>query len=316
MRRYRLYGITLETDFPFSWPLMETDTPVDVRFTCEETAPVAVDWARAPAVHEVAISGDEDRPDITYHVVDGLDVVRIRGVADHYVWADRIICHVHQEHLGYLVEIQLLGMVLAMWLERRGLPTLHASVVVVGGSAVAFLGAKGGGKTTAATALIAAGHRLLVDDLLTVQVASDGSAWAESGYPMLRLWPEQVRGLLGLVPEDLPLVHPAFEKRRVDVHDHLGRFHDVSAPLRRVFLPARKPEGAPEIEPLGSGSALLALVNGSFLGRAIHGLGLSGPRLASLARIAESVEVAVLRIPDGFDHLGQLVETVEREVAT
>ncbi len=316
MMRYRLYGITLESDFPFTWPLVDTSDHPDVVFTCTSVAPLDVDWESATAVHAVAVRGDEDRPDIAYHVLPELDVVRIADVADHYVWPDQIICHLHVSDLEYLVEIQLLGMVLALWLERRGTPTLHASAAVVDGSTVAFLGSKGGGKTTAATALIAAGHPMLVDDLLALAVRDgEDAVWAQPGYPMLRLWPEQIEVFVDGDPSDLPMVHPAFRKRRVDVGGRIGSFQSTPAPLSHVYIPVREVDAAIKIERLSHRNALLALVRDSFLSRAVHGLGLAGPRLASLVRATERLEVSVLHYPDGFDRLNELVEAVERDVA-
>jgi hypothetical protein len=237
----------------------------------------------------------------------------VRGTAEHHLGADRIDCRVHDAAHTYLVEIQLLGSVLALWLERRGTPTLHASGVVVDGRAVAFLGTAGGGKTTTASAMVAAGHPFLVDDLLALDVRA-GSVAAQAGYPMLRLLPEQVRHLLGVEPEAYPLVHPSFGKRRVPVAD-LGAFHAGPAPLHRVYLPVRQRGGPITIEPLPPRHAVVALVRESFLGPLVHPLGLSASRLPVLARALETVAVRVLRFPSGLDRLPEVVAAVERDAA-
>ena len=64
------------------------------------------------------------------------------------------------------VRLPLLGCVLGVLLHQRGLFTLHASAVSVGGAAVAFIGAKHAGKSTMAAALHARGHAMLADDVL------------------------------------------------------------------------------------------------------------------------------------------------------
>ena len=314
--RYGIYGITLETAFDFRWPVAPATGLVeaDVRFDCVDEAPVEVCFASYPPVHIVSVEGDEDRPDITYHRLPDMDVVRIRGAGDHYIWPDRIVCHLHDPEVAYLVEIQLLGLVLAVWLERRGIPTLHASAVVLDGSAVAFLGVKGGGKTTAATGMVAAGASLLADDLLAV-TPHGADVYAHPGYPMLRLWPEQADHFVG-DHAALLKVHPAYTKRRVVLGQPFGSFHPRPAPLRCLYLPMRD-TAADEVsfEPLRDRDALLAMVQESFLRDAVHGLELAGRRLPALAGIVERVAVRTVRYPSGFDRLPELAEAVAADVA-
>jgi hypothetical protein len=314
--RYRLYGITLATDHAFTWPVPRTaadDRGVDVTFVVQDRPPLDVDLDTDDVVHGEPVLDDEDRPAITFHVTEDLAVVRIVGVADHYLFADRIVCHLHDASHTYLVEIQLLGMVLALWLERRGVPTLHASVATVDDVAVAFLGVQGGGKTSAATSLVAAGHPLLVDDLLALEIGDE--VLAHPGYPMLRLWPEQVDHFVG-TGRDLPLVHPAYTKRKVTIGDGFGRFRAGPAPLGRIYLPRRTRAPGAEVttEPLGSADAVIAMVRDSFIGGPMHGLGLAGPRLRRFARVIAGTEVATIRYPDGFDRLPELVAAVEADV--
>ncbi|MFO7777943.1 MAG: hypothetical protein R6V28_06295 [Nitriliruptoraceae bacterium] len=284
-----------------------------MRFSCVQAPPIDVQLDAATRVLDLPLGGQEGAASISFHQLDGVDVVRIADDADHYVWSDHIVCHLHDASLTWLVEIQLLGMVLALWLERRGTPTLHASTVVVDGGAVAFLGTKGGGKTTAATALVAAGHPLLVDDLLALELTGE-DVLAQPGYPMLRLWPEQVEHFLG-AHESLPLVHPAFTKRRVAVGDRFGSHQTTGAPLRRVYLPVRRDGGEVVIETIPSREALIETVRHSFLHDAVHSFGLAGTRLAQLAEVLRHASVRRVTYPSGFDRLPELVAAIEADVA-
>jgi hypothetical protein len=306
---YCIYGVTLETEFSFQWPVPRGGDGPELRFSCTDTAPIHLDWSSLEPAYSEPLTEREDGPAVTYYVLDGLDVIRIGTDADHYLWDDRIICHLHDPAHSYLVEIQLLGMVLALWLERRGIPTLHASVAVVEGGAVAFLGTKGGGKTTAATSLMAAGHPMLVDDLLALRT-QDGQVTAQSGYPMLRLWPEQVEHFVGY-PDVLPLVHPAFTKRRVPVGSGFGSFHPAPAPLRRIYVPQRQEGVEVVIEPMRSSAALIAMVQHSFLKNEMVPLGLAPGRLEQLADVLGRVPVRTVRYPNGFERLPELVAAIE-----
>jgi hypothetical protein len=81
----------------------------------------------------------------------------------------------------------LLGVVLGVLLHRRGRFTLHASAVSIGEAAVAFIGAKGAGKSTLAAELQSRGHPLLTDDILAVDLPAMEVAPA---YPQVKLRPD------------------------------------------------------------------------------------------------------------------------------
>jgi hypothetical protein len=90
-----------------------------------------------------------------------------------------------------LLQLALLGPVLAALLQQRGDLVLHASAVEIDGAAVGFLGGRGAGKSTMAAALLRRGYPLLTDDILAVSL-EDGSPRVLPGFPQLKLWPDAV----------------------------------------------------------------------------------------------------------------------------
>ena len=70
------------------------------------------------------------------------------------------------------VRSDVLGRVLSLAVHLAGGLCLHASAVALRDGAIAFLGAKGYGKTTLALALVSAGSRLLADDTVCVRGAA------------------------------------------------------------------------------------------------------------------------------------------------
>ena len=66
--------------------------------------------------------------------------------------------------------LDVMSRVLATAMHAAGDVCFHASAVVSGDDAIAFLGAKGFGKSTLAWALVRAGARLLTDDTLRVEL--------------------------------------------------------------------------------------------------------------------------------------------------
>ena len=108
--------------------------------------------------------------------------------------------------------LPLLGCGIGLLLHQRGYFTLHASASVVDSSGISFLGDKGAGKSTMAAAMHQAGHSLIVDDVVAVDVSQDDEVLVLPGFPQFKLWPETVNAL-GKEINTLPKLHPELEKR-------------------------------------------------------------------------------------------------------
>lgn len=316
MRRYDLYGLVVESDYDFATPLPpapeggQRDLLVDVT----DGPPEGIDWSTARVVDAQGRRADGE-PDFLFARFDGYDALRITGALDFYVHDDRITCHVLDRRHEYLIDIAFLGMVMSFWFERRGVPTLHASVAVVDGGAVAFLANKGGGKTSTLAAVLRRGHALLTDDMCALRRAGS-STFVERGFPALRLWPAQVEEFVG-PHQHLSPVHPDHDKRRVPVGaDGFGSFAPAAAPLRALYLPERLPDADRDVEivRLGPDEAVMALLRQSFLPREVQRFGWQPGRLQAFAEIASTVPVAQLRYPSGFPRLPTVVDAVEREL--
>lgn len=304
------------SDHDFVNPVPPLDRPADsaeLVFRCVRQAPGDVDWSGAEVVDEQGRQQDGSA-DFVFARLEDRDAVRIPGALDFYLSDTEIVCHLVDERHTYLIEIALLGLVLSLWLERRGTTTLHASVVTMDDAAVGFLGTSGGGKTSTLAGCLARGHALLADDLLALR-EDDGGFLGERGYPALRLWPEQADRFVGH-HEDLPVLHPDFSKRRVVVGPgSFGRFASGPAPLRRLYLPERHEGSTPvELERVRSDEALMALLRHSFLPREVQRFGWQPRRLGVLARLAATVPVVRVRYPSGFDLLPEMLSQLEADV--
>jgi hypothetical protein len=316
MTRFEVYGAVLATDHEFSSRLPEAPdgAPTDLRLEVSADEPAGLAWESADEVH---VQGADRGPhaDFRFARFHDHDAVRIGEVLDFHVFDDRIVCVLRDPGHHFLVEIALLGMVFSMWLERRGTTTLHASVVTVDGAAVAFLGAKGSGKTSLLAACLRAGHALLVDDLVVLRHTASGPVVAR-GFPSLRLWPEQVADLLP-AGAAVHLIRPDTTKVRADVRREFGPagFADGPAPLTRVYLPSRRPGPTPvRTSALPVADATMALVRNSFLPVEAHRFGWQPRRLADLARLTAEVPVLQLEYPDGLEHLPGVVNAIEKDL--
>lgn len=167
--------------------------------------------------------------------------------------ARAITIHVHdcpQEAVSHFALDQVLPLVLSL-----DALVLHASAVVVDGTAVAFSGPGGSGKSTLALMLERAGHSVLCDDALLVTV-ENGRAAAAPAYPGLRFWPD-ISETAG---------RPSFDRgpyRKLRVFEGL-RFHDGPLPLHHVVVIARDDSADPRFEPMSARDTAMALLGNAY----------------------------------------------------
>ncbi|MGP3696214.1 serine kinase [Rhodobacter sp. NSM] len=209
-----------------------------------------------------------------------------------------------------LVAYPLLGSVLALALEQLGLFTLHASAVSVGGRGVAMMGDKGAGKSTTATAMIRAGHRLIADDI----VAVDEGLLLRPGFPQVKLSPPAAASLDAAGAVRRPVVPEVPEKCRVLLP---GRFARETAPLGRIYLLERGPADAdPAIIPVRPVEALPLALRFAYVSRfgaeALNGA--AGARhLRQAACLAASGVLHRLIVPHAIGRLPEVVALIEED---
>jgi len=307
-RRYALYGLVVTTPHRFANRLVETEAPADLWVRPVAAPPLAENWDEAEATYGSPAMIDERQHFLNLFVTPTATVFRFTEVVDFFVLEDGIAYQLHDPAYDYMVELHLLGFVLAFWLERAGWPALHASSVVVDGSAIAFLSSHGGGKTSLAATMLRLGYPLGSDDIVALTPAAKGFL-ARPGYPQMRMWPEQANHFVG--HDALEQVHPGLTKRRVPVADgEFGTFDGSLRPLTALYLPTRRDGGAITFETMPPSQALFQLVRHTFLVGIVEGAGLAGPRFATLAEVVRRVPLRVVRFPNGLDLLPEVAERV------
>ena len=317
MPLHQLYGFTLASDFAFanSMAPAQSDTP-DLTFSCSDSAPVPFAWEEDEPVFASPVRTTQGVPVVAVYRWDECDIIRYAHLLDYYVWPDRIHGHLRQPAYSHLVEIRFLGGVMSYWLERKGIPALHAAASVVDGRAVAFMSSNSGGKTSLAVTLMQAGYPLLTDDVLPVERIGD-SYLGRPGYPQLRMWPDEADHFLGY-HQSLNIVHPAYSKRRVPL-DTLGDFCTRPQPLAVIYLPERRDPAefgaGVDIEPVPRSEAVFMLARESFGGRILKALDNQAQRLGFFAGMLEQVVVRRLRYPSGYEYVPTVRQAILADLA-
>jgi len=310
--RYRLYGVTMASDFPFANRLPPADGRCDLVFTHVSEGALAFDLEAAAPAYASPPRPGRSKPLLRIYPFDddgsghgGVVVARVADIAEYYLYPDRIFYRLLEPSCAYLVEIQLLGHIFSIWLESRGVPAIHAAAVVVGERAVAFLAGNKAGKSSLAASLMQAGCPLLTDDILPLDCTGEGVK-GRPGYPQMRLWPDQAEHFLGHHRE-LEIVHPAYSKRWVAIGaDGLGTFWDRPALLGCLYLPEMNGDGfnaRVEIAPVSPREAFAHLLRCSFIGAAAERLSWQPKRFEAMAQVARAVPARRLRYAANRDQL-------------
>lgn len=313
-RDVSLFGLTMRANIPFATPLAEPQGAPELTFERADHPPIPAGWNRGEPVYESLTKTPGGAPALQIYRLPQVDVMHFPDVADFYCHADRIVCNIHQlAAKSDLVEAYFLGDVMNFWMERSGLPMLHASAVAIDGVAIAFLADSQGGKSSLAASFVQAGNPLLTDDLLPLEATTDGIV-GRPGYPCFRLWPDLARHFAGDL-DKLKRVNARCEKRRVPVGpDGFGRFVPRPLSLARIYLPDRQANGPIAIAPMRSAFAIAELANNSFNPRLVNTLGWQVPRLAIFARLLRHTPLRRLSYPSGLEHLDAVRDAIHEDL--
>ncbi|TGQ65558.1 MAG: serine kinase [Mesorhizobium sp.] len=211
-----------------------------------------------------------------------------------------------------LIAFPLLGPVMALLLHQRGLLVLHASAVAISGKGAIFMGDKGAGKSTTASALIRAGHELLTDDVVALDLTDPDAPLIVPGFPQIKLAADAAAAISLERAEVRPQVHAAIDKALHRLH---GVFSGDTVPAGRIYMLERG--GKADIAPLPRIAALPAIIKFSYVtrfGRAALTGDFAALHLRQCARLAEHIGVCRLEVPDGLDRIGEAVDRVREDL--
>lgn len=304
---YRLFGVALASDYPFSGRLPVGPGPAELFFHCTSQKPLNECWEESPPVYTNPYRNANGESILMFYTAADYRVMHYPHIADFYLFEQGIACHLLDPAQQNLAALHLLPAAVCVWLElKRELFALHASAVIVGQCAIGFLAHSGQGKSTLAAAFGQVGCPLLTDDILLVE-ERHGVFHARPGYPALRLWPGEARLFLESY-EDLEIIQAGSDKRRVAVGAQtFGAFWDQPAPLACLYLPQRQMGGENSqeirIEPLAARKAAIELLRFAYTPRLSAALGREARRLSFITRLVSELPVRRLVYPSGHERL-------------
>ena len=285
MHGYTAYGLCIGSELPLP-ELMPSETG---------TAEVTVRRGSVPSAGLVQDVWNCPRPGLARLDYDGVARLEVSE-------GRRIVVDAHGVDVS-VARLPVLGGGLGHLLRQRGSLVLHANVVAVGDVAVAFVGQRGWGKSTACAAMVAAGHALVCDDVAPVD--HQGLVWP--GFGMQKLWPDTATAV-GHDVSALPRIHPELTKRWVPAALAPGPL-----PLRGVYVLG----SADQTRVVSVRGAALAveLVGHTYNAPSLHP-DVRGEHLRRVVELGRGVHGRRLEVSRGLDRLDALVAAVEADVGS
>jgi hypothetical protein len=202
------------------------------------------------------------------------------------------------------------GPVLGLLLRLRGVTCLHASAVAFRGSAIAFAGSEGAGKSTTAAALARKGYPVVADDIVAL-LERDREFFVLPAYPHLSLWPESVKLLYG-PGKELPPLAPNWDKLQLSLAENQLEFSGKPLPLGAILILGERSTdaAAPFVETLPQREKLLHLIANSYATNLLD-TGMRAREFESWGRLLARVPIWRLRSHQDASQIDRLCQLIE-----
>ena len=310
--RHLVYGLALESDFPF---VSIGEVPDEGMETSIRLTLAPPEYFRRKAARPAA------NPDewIQHAILDDGSVhMKIRGIFEAIVAADgrSVACMRPDEADQGSFEANLLNFVLSAALTLQGEEPLHATVLALGEGVVALLGPSGAGKSSLAAFLIGQGARLITDDMLRLTFI-EGRGYAHYGPNRLKLLDEPAQRLLpGSIAAGY--FNSLSGKLMVQPEDPLGS-RRTPLPLTALFWLGDEPPadssavGEVRVTRL-RGMELMRILTSSAMNIRDYSPSRLARQLRFAERVARALPVHALVYPRDYELLGRVAEEIRKIV--
>ncbi len=264
--RYFVYGITLHSEIPLALP----------EHGHGDLGQIELRIARASyfseAARSVPLHPDSESFYQARFLRDGSTYVRWEGVGEFLISPDgrQITGRQNDEAHEESFQVYLLGQALSYALVKQGFEPLHATAIVVDGTAAVLLGNSGFGKSSLAACFLDAGHRLLTDDLLILRPTSRG-IMAYPGPQRIKLFPKLARRFRHEAARGIAM---NLESKKLILPLRHAQSVQTPVPLRGIYalLPPRPAARGQAIRltPLSPRESFIALVKNTFNYRIVN----------------------------------------------
>jgi hypothetical protein len=202
---------------------------------------------------------------------------------------------------------------LSLWHKKQDMPLVHAGLVSKNGRGVLLGGSGGSGKSTSAVMCACAGFDYLSDDLVGLELSSDGGFVGHSLYNSTFMEPDHLKRFSQLERHAISGRY-SFEKKHLVLLSQIATVRFArSCRIHSIVLPRVLHRPTSVLRRASKGETVLALAPSSLLvGERSHGL----EGFNKLARLVEQVPCYRLELGDALDEIPRVLEGLLSEMAT
>jgi hypothetical protein len=317
MFAYRLYGLSLSSQWALPYSKSMGPVFAEVEFfegpdalfiAASREAETSKDAAGGPQLSQWLFRA---------RLRNGSDYLRWEGLFEFVIARDgrSIAARMLGGSIQDIYHSHVLQHVLFFTLLKLGIEPLHATSVVIDGSAVAFIGDSGYGKSTLGAAFCLRGHRILTDDLLIVKEESHGF-YGYPGRSRIRLLPETASVLF---EDRLQVMSPDPYSRKLAIPLDEPQTAAEALPLQAIYVvrPSRPPSPVKRvtIRALRQRRAFLCMI-----ANVCNPIAREPERLARLfhvaTRLCARLPVKSLSFPRDLSRLPTVVDAIRADLAS
>lgn len=300
--RVRVFGKLLTSDQVLpGLPVASTEDNGLLPFWTVETAEPSIEaTSHSPEAHPVGAMTYSDGTAVSLAILAGTPEIVIADTGRFTLLPDRRISHLACTDVDRsAVALDLIGVVLPYALHADGAWCMHASAVATAAGVIAFVAPRGTGKSTLATACMAAGCALVADDVVVLRSDATGVTVTPAGLP-LRLHADTAR-MVGVTTADAD----QWGKVRVE-----GPLADAPLPLAAIYIltPAEPTAAASRVQRDTRAAALALLANGKIT--PLLGGAEAADALTRCVALAHATVIHDLAVPRDLQQLDEVVSTL------
>ncbi len=294
-KRYFFYNFSVLTDFKIPAPITDINNDVHVSH---------LDSFSTPA--------EANREKLFYQVSRQKSLFHCRDVASYIIKnGDEILVSPVEGSDPSLVIYSLINVPFGILLLQRGFFVLHGSAVNCLGKSIGFIGSSLAGKSSAALSMLAAGHKLISDDVLAVDHINSQVCLIPA-YPWMKISKEMAEQA-GISFDSMSILYPSAQKRRYDLE--ASRFDYNPPPLSCLYLLEWGEEFA--IERISRSQAMIQLVAHSYGFRPRTAYPKEeGERFLQAIEFVKSVPIFRLTRPRDINQVMKLPSLIEKHLQT
>jgi hypothetical protein len=201
---------------------------------------------------------------------------------------------------------------LSLWHKNQDMPLMHAGLVSKNGRGVLLAGPGGSGKSTSAVMCAYAGFDYLSDDLVGLEISSDGRFVGHSLYNSTFMEPDHLKRFSQLERHAIRGRY-SFEKKHLVLLSQIASLQFArSCRIHSIVLPRVLHRPRSVLRRASKGETLLALAPSSLLvGERSYGM----EGFHKLARLVEQVPCYWLELGGALDEIPRVLEGLLSEVA-